>query len=478
MIQSLISAQCATTILIMIPTANRYDNAEPPQYLVELARFACHTRYEDLPVAALARCKIVLADCVAVVAAGMQSREMQSLVASYASGTRSGSSALIGARRALAAVDAGFLNGIAATWHDFDEGNTAAHGHPGTYVVPAALAAAQELGASGKDMLAAAVVGYEVCARVGAATRMRVAVHPHGTYGVIGAAVAAARLKGFDVGRMCTVINIAAAMAMATNRQAMLDEATMRNVYTGHTALAGHIAVQLTEAGFTGQRDGISFTFGAVIADGFDAERAIAGLGTQWLINQGYFKLHPAGRYAHAAIDALEDALKQARNVSVAFGDIDKIEVKAFKLASLLSGTHISTSFGAKFSIPFALATILYHGRSSLECFDERAVADPQIQALMKRVEVTEEPRYTELYPNQHRCDVTLVLKDGTNLVGHCEIMKGDPANPHQPEEVRQKYFDLTVPVWGEVRARRIYEICMRLDEEGALEELGAELVL
>ena len=461
----------------MLPSADGHDNTAPPPYLVELARFACETRYGDLPPAALARCKTVLADCIAVVAAGMQSREMQSLVTSYVRAKHSAQSALIGARCSVTAIDAGFLNGIAATWHDFDEGNTAAHGHPGTYVMPAALAVAQELGASGKDLLLAAVLGYEVCARVGAATRMRVSVHPHGTYGVIGAAVAIARLKGFDATRMRTVINIAAAMAMATNRQAMLDEATMRNVYTGHTALAGHIAVQLTEAGFTGQRDGLGFTFGTVIADGFDPEHAIRGLGTDWLITRGYFKLHPAGRYAHAAIDALENALEQAPGGWVTLPEIERIDVKAFKLASLLSGTRITTSFGAKFSIPFALATILYHRRSALECFDDEAVANPRIQDLARRVAVTEDPRYTGLYPQEHRCDVTVILRSGATLTGHCTIMKGDPANPHRPEEVRQKYFDLTVPVWGEVRARRIYDICSRLEEENTLGALGDELV-
>jgi 2-methylcitrate dehydratase PrpD len=461
----------------MLPSADRRINTGPPPYLVELARFACETRYDDLPSAAIARCKTVLADGIAVIAAGMQSREMQSLVTSYVSAKQPGQSAVIGARRAAAAADAGFLNGIAATWHDFDEGNTAAHGHPGTYVMPAALAFGQELNASGKDLLLAIVIGYEVCARVGAATRMRVSVHPHGTYGVIGAAVAIARLKGFDATRMRTAINIAAAMAMATNRQAMLDEATMRNVYTGHTALAGYIAVQLTEAGFTGQRDGIGFTFGTVIADGFDPEHAIAGLGTDWLITQGYFKLHPAGRYAHAAIDALENALQQVPGGWVSLSEIERIGVKAFKLASLLSGTHITTSFGAKFSIPFALATILHHHRSALDCFDDEAVANPEIQALARRVAVTEDPQYTGLYPQEHRCDVTLVLTDGSTLTGRCRIMKGDPANPHRPEEVRQKYFDLTVPVWGEARARRIYDICGRLEEENTLGALGHELV-
>jgi 2-methylcitrate dehydratase PrpD len=137
------------------------------------------------------------------------------------------------------------------------------------------VAAAQELGISGRDLLLAVVLGYEISARVGMSSAMRVSVHPHGTVGTIGSAVAIARMKGFDEARMREVINVAATMAMATNRQAMLDEATVRNLYSGHSALAGHSAVRLVEAGFTGQRDGIGFTYGTVIADGFDPQRMI-----------------------------------------------------------------------------------------------------------------------------------------------------------------------------------------------------------
>lgn len=455
----------------MLPSAAHGNNATPAAHVDALARFVCETRAEDIPDAAIARCKLVIADCIAVVAAGMQSAEMRSLRTRYLASAGPGTSSVIGAGRTAAASDAGFLNGIAATWHDFDEGHTMAHGHPGTYVIPAALAKAQELQCSGQDLLAAACLGYEACARVGAATQMRVAVHPHGTYGVIGAATAVARLKGIPLATMRHVINIAATMAMATNRQAMLDEATVRNVYTGHTALAGQIAVQLAEAGFTGQRDGIGFTFGTVIADGFDPEVAMAGLGTDWLVPGGYFKLHPAGRYAHAAIDALEDALAKLPG-PVAVDAVDRIEVRAFRLASLLSGKRVSTSFGAKFSIPFALATLIHHGRSNLEAFDDAAVAHPGIARLASRVEVVEDPTFTALYPGRHRIDLVLFMTDGSRVEGRCDIMKGDPANPHRPEDVRRKFFELTAPIWGDAGADAIYDACLNLEDRSALQAL------
>lgn len=462
----------------MLPSAAGFDKATPPQYLIEIARFICNTRFEDLPPGVVDRCKRLIADCFAIITAGNQSDELKALAVSYLKDARPGNSWVIGAGHRAASRDAGFLNGIASTWHDFDEGNTIAYSHPGSQMIPAAIAAAQELGVSGRDLLLAVVLGYETCARVGMASKMRISVPQQGNCGVIGSAVAVARMKGLDEARMRHVINVAATMAMTTNRQVMLDEATVRNVYSGHCALAGLNAVQLVEAGFTGQRDGIGFTYGTVIADGFDPQRMTAGLGTDWLITQGYFKLYSAGRYSHAAIDALQAALATVPQGRLDVGDIRHIEVKAFQLAALLSGKNITTSFGAKFSIPFALATTLVHGRSGIDCFDIGAVENPLVQALITKVNVSEDPVYTRAYPGKQLCDVVIHLNDGRAIRGRCEIMKGEPGNPHRPEEVEKKFYDLTVPVWGAERADKLYKALLGLEDTADFRAFGVDFAL
>ncbi len=456
----------------MLPSAASSKEAQPG-YLLDISRFICNTRFEDFPPAVVDRCKRLIADLIAIVTAGNQSDELKTLASNYLAGLPPGPSWIIGTKHRASARDAGFLNGIASTWHDFDEGSTIAYSHPGSQTIPAAFAAAQELGISGRDLLLAIVMGYETCARVGMASKMRVAVHPHGTTGTIGSAVAIARMKGFDETRMRDVINVAATLAMATNRQAMLDEATVRNAYSGHSALAGATAVQLVQAGFTGQRDGIGFTYGTVIADGFDPERFVSGLGCDWLILQGYFKLHPSGRYSHAAIDALESALATLPGGTIDAAQIERIDVKAFQMAALLAGKKITTSFGAKFSIPFALATILVHGRSAVECFDLDAVKNARVQALVSKIDVREEPSYTSAYPDKQICDVVIHLRDGQAIRGRCEVMKGESANPHRTEDVEKKYFDLMTPVWGADRARKLYDAVLKLEDVADMRAFG-----
>ena len=131
-------------------------------YLQELAAFACRTRLADLPAKVLERARWVVADSLPVIAAGMQQPEMQALRRSGTSRAAAGNAWVIGTRQRASALDAALLNGTAGTWLELNEGNLFAKGHPGIQVVPAAVALAQESGASGEALLMAVALGYEV----------------------------------------------------------------------------------------------------------------------------------------------------------------------------------------------------------------------------------------------------------------------------------------------------------------------------
>ena len=431
------------------------------KYLRELAGFACHTRLGDLPANVLERTRWVIADSLPVIATGMQQPEMQSLLRQHKPGA--GTAWVIGARQRAGALDAALLNGTAGTWLELNEGNLIAKGHPGIQVVPAAIALAQESGASGAELLMAVAVGYEVSSRISRAAQMKISVHPHGTWGTLGAAVAAGRLKGFDEPRMLELINVSATMGMATSRQTLLDGATVRNIFTGHSGYMGLMAARLVECGFTGETDSPASIYGKVLADGFDPATTVENLGREWILAQGYFKLHPTGRYVHSAIDALEDLLSRSGKLDI--GSIARIEVKAYRLAAMLAQKRVTSSFGARFSVPFALATILYHGGSGLAPFEQAAVENETVQALAARVEVEEDASYTARYPAEQVCDLRIVLSGGTVLEGRCTITKGEPTKPHSPAQLEEKFLLLGAPVWGEATARRLLEGCMRLEE-------------
>lgn len=449
-----------------------------PRYLTTLAEFAAGATFATLSAAARDRARWIVADCIPVIAAGMQQPEMQALAAKHLEQAAPGRAWVIGACRRAAPLDAALLNGTAGTWLELDEGNLFAKGHPGIQVVPAAIAAAQELGVSGSDLLLAVALGYELSSRISRAANVKLAVHPHGTYGVIGAAVALGKLKRFSAGRMLELINVASTMGMATSRQTLLDGATVRNIFTGHSGYMGTMAARLVECGFTGEIDSVSAVYGKVLSDTFDPERVVAGLGSEWLIAQSYFKLHPIGRYAHSAVDALEALLRAVPGGRLDLDRIERIEVRAYMLAALLAEKRVVSSFGARFSVPFALASILVHGKSGLGSFDDDAVANPRVQALAQRVDLSEEPSFTARYPAEQPVTVRIVMKDGAAHSGECIVTKGEPTHPHTAEELTAKFFELGDPVWGRALTQSLYAGLMRLEDIADFREFSDRLEL
>jgi 2-methylcitrate dehydratase PrpD len=440
------------------------SSREAPQYLKTFAEFASSAQLNTLSAAARDRARWIIADCVPVIAAGMQEREMKALIAKHLAQCGAGSAWVLGSGKRAAALDAALLNGTAGTWLELDEGNLFAKGHPGIQVVPAAIAVAQELEVSGADVLLAVALGYEISSRISRAANVKLSVHPHGTYGVIGAAIAAGKLKRFTAPQMLELINVASTMGMATSRQTLLDGATVRNIYTGHSGYMGLMAARLVECGFTGEIDSVSAIYGKVLSDTFDSASAIAGLGSEWLIAKSYFKLHPVGRYAHSAIDALEDLLTRVPGGRLEVTRIERIEVRAYMLAALLAEKNIVSSFGSRFSVPFALASILVHGRSGLKSFDDAAVANPQVQALTRRVDLREESSFTARYPVEQPVEIRIVMQDGAIHTGNCVVTKGEPAKPHTPDELKTKFFELGQPVWGQAVTQQLYDGLMEIE--------------
>ena len=189
------------------------------------------------------------------------------------------------------------------------------------------------------------------------------------------------------------------------------------------------------------------------------------GLGQRWRLAEGYIKLYPGARHLHSAIDALRDLLSRVPQGRIDPERIRHIEARTHKLGAFCGVKSVDTLFGARFSIPFALAAVIVRGGWSIDCFDERSLADPRIRALCQKIDVPEAAEATAAYPARQLCDLTITLVDATRLRGRCGIMRGEPENPNEPAEFERKFFELAEPVWGRALAERIYADCMRLEQ-------------
>jgi len=436
-----------------------------PKYLKTLCEYLCNTKIEDLPPEIIYRGRWIIADSVAVIAAGMQVDEMKSLAKHQLTSGMQGEASIIGANVHTDPMNAALLNGTAGTWLELDEGNIYAKGHPGIQVVPAAFAMAEQQRSTGRDLLLSVILGYEASARISRASKMRLAIHPHGTYGTIGAAIALAKLKGYGLKEMQNIINISSTIGMATSRRTLIEGATVRNIYAGMSGYMGILAHQLMQAGFTGEVDGVRSVYGAVYADEFDPELVTKDLGKQFIVGKNYFKLHSCGRYIHSALDLVELIAAQRPKRRIDPEEVEKIDIEAYYMASTLSHKSVTTSFGAKFSVPFAVATLIFHGRPRISNFDEKAVANPIIQKLAQRIDIRENPDYTAQYPNKQLCHMRIQFKNGSVVEAKADITKGETESPHTIEEMKGKFFELTKGVWGERNAEKVYDGLMRLEE-------------
>lgn len=423
-----------------------------------LSDFACQVQLADVPPRALDYLRHALADTLAVCAIGNQEEPMRRLLALQSEQVAAGRASVLGTAVQLNPLDAAALNAAAGCWLELDEGNLSSNGHPGIQVIPTALAMAQQLGCTGADFLLACALGYEVVARIGSACDMRMSIHPHGTYGVVGAAVAAARLMGLSRAQMREVINLAGSSPIAGNRQGMKEGATLRNWYAAHSATMGQTAVRLVQSGFTGPMDGLQPTCNDVLFDHFRPADMVRDLGRSWLLGEGYIKLYGCGRPIHAAIDALRDALGDDASAWPELQEVERIELRGFKFLVFLNRTDIRNAFATRFSTPFALASVLTHRSHGIECFTDAAAADERIQALMGRIHMVEDVGFSADFPARQRCELTVVLRDGRRLQGRCEVIRGEPANPADPQDYEDKFMALAGRVWPASRLQALYQ--------------------
>jgi 2-methylcitrate dehydratase PrpD len=438
-----------------------------PEWLSAWAEFANKTGFENLPLAVVDRTCLVILDSIGAILAGRAEKEIA-----------------MAERRLRKMAHAGpggsplitsFIDGTAGTMLEIDEGNQYARGHPGIHVVPAVLAAGAAGGVDGKSVIAAIVLGYEIGARIGAASKLKAAMHPHGTWGTAGAAVAIAKVNGASAAAFASVINVSSSLALATSRRTMLEGATVRNTYAGFSNMIGMMAWDLVAAGFTGESDGIGSVYDGIVADGFDAAAMTHELGRRWEIARNYFKRHAACRYNHGALDALAEIV--ARNGGrLDPGSIEAIEVQTYVWAAQLDHPAPPNMLAAKFSMPFSLATFIVNGAAALDSFRDEARADPLTRALAQKIRVDEDPAMTARLPGERPAKVRVRLKDGRTLEAAVTANKGDTEDPYSRDEVIEKFCEVTRPAIETSRAREIIGVVLALPAEADLTRLYALL--
>jgi 2-methylcitrate dehydratase PrpD len=445
----------------------------------ELASFLAGVRFEQLPTAAMRRAEELFLDWVAAALAGRGAHPAVALERfAERMGPSDGPSELLTIRRRSSPLFAALVNGAASHVVEQDDVHNGAVFHPGTVVWPAVLAVAQEMGASGRDVIAAAVVGYEAGIRVGeflGRSHYKV-FHTTGTAGTLAAAAAVAHLLGADEITMLHALGSAGTQS-AGLWEFLRDAADSKQLHTAKAAADGLLAAYLARDGFTGAERILEGEQGMAAGMSSDADpsRLVEGLGLRWALLETSFKFHASCRHTHPSADALLQALREH---DLSANQIARVRAHVHQGAIDVLGPAAAarTVHQAKFSMPFVLALIALGGHAGVADFTDDALANPAIRAFMERVEMVYDGEIDAAYPGRWIGLVEVETRNGETLRSRVEVPKGDPDNTLSRAELEQKarqlaaYREGASPQEIERIIQRAWSLARQPDVRGLLE--------
>jgi 2-methylcitrate dehydratase PrpD len=389
-----------------------------------LGEWAAAVQWADVPDDARDRMSLILLDSLGVTVLGARQPEQRALVEAWRPAP--GPAPLMGGGRSTTVEAAAWLNASALVRLELDEGHKYAKGHPGAHALPAVLALAAELGSSGPETAAALIVAYEVAARFGRATSLRAGAHPHGSWGVAGAAAGCARLLGLPAARVAAAVDTGAGMPVAGHFASALDGNPVRDAWMSASNLSGLAAARMAAAGIARNTGTAATSLGELLGT-FDPAALTTELGDRWDVRNGYFKRHASCSFTHPVADAV---LELRPTLPADPADVDDILVETHSLGAGLARQTWDSRLGALFSTPFVVAAALVHGHVRPEASADEARGDSRVQTLARRVRVVAAPDLDARLPAERAARVT-VRAAGRDLSLEVPNPVGDAA--HHP---------------------------------------------
>jgi len=411
----------------------------------QLAHFAATLRFDDVPAPVMRRTEDLLLDWLGSALAGKGARPVESIArVMLTQGPSDGPAEVLIHRRGTSPLIAAAINAAASHVAEQDDVHNGSVFHPAAVVFPPALAVAQALGRSGRELLAASVAGYEVGIRVGeflGRSHYKI-FHTTGTAGTLAAAAAVGHLLRLTPEQMAHAFGSAGTQA-AGLWEFLREGADSKQLHCAHAATAGLTAAHLAADGFTGALHILEGTRGlaAGMSSDADASRLVSGLGSRWATAETSFKFHASCRHTHPAADALQRVMQEHR---LAASDIQRVTCHVHQGAIDVLGPVIDpqTVHQSKFSMGTVLAMVALHGRAGLAEFDAH-YHDAAACAFRDRVQMVLDAEVDAAYPTRWIGKVTVATRDGRQLAGRVDEPKGDPGNTLSRRELEDKAIGL-----------------------------------
>jgi 2-methylcitrate dehydratase PrpD len=422
----------------------------------------------EVSPSAVVQAKTLIIDAVGCALAGDLSEETPMVRQAATQTLGSGSSTVVGSRERLSPAGATLVNSYLITAMTVCDVYRPAHCHMTPLVIPPALIAAEETGATGQELLVAAIAGMELMARIALgldypAFRAR-GWHSPGVIGPFGAAAAFGRIKGFDSETMLRAFGLAATQSAGS----YLSWGTPAvKFHQARGAVSGLLAAQMAEQGFVGGMRPLTADDGGIYnthSNGGNPELAIADLGTHWEMEQIAVRLWPGASPVQTMLTALFDLI-EAEGVDA--GQTSSVEIG---ISSEDYKTHGGFSrpvgtFEALLSYAYLASLALHDGRVWFDGVRPPRIHDGQLlefgEQRVRLVEVSNLP--------VNGCELTLRLADGGELHRRVEQAKGTAENPATRADVDKKFLLAAEPRLGEDAAGELLAILWDLERQDHL---------
>jgi len=436
-----------------------------------LSRYIVSLRFEDLRSRTVHETKRHLIDSLGC-ALGAYGSE-PALIARRIAPTWSGAPAarILGEGRPTTPEAAAFANSVMIRFLDANDTYIArGSGHPSD-MLGALLAAAELTGASGRDLLLAIVVGYEVFGAMADQVSLRDRGWDQGVFIAPASAAGAGVLLGLSLGQMADALAIAVTANVATRQTRAGALAMWKGCATAAAAKAGLFAAQLAGAGMTGPteafdgRHGLCELVTGPFSFGTPGSASLGGEGRPFAVERTNFKFFAAEYHAQAPL-----ATALALRGKVSAEEIDAIDVQIYAMAHSEIGSEPAkwdprTRETADHSLPYMLAVALRDGRITPASFEPARYLDPSLRPLMNRIRVAENPEFTRRFPGELVSQIDVTTRSGQRLAARAEFPKGHARNPMTDADVETKFRDLAIDALGATRANAALQTLWRLDE-------------
>lgn len=430
--------------------------AKASSVTTELSKFAAEAQFGTLTPALISQCKLLILDCLGN-QIGAYGNKTPTLVYEVAEcGGHARPSTIVGWGSKATPMSAALVNGTLAHTLDMDDAHRDALTKTGSAITPAAMAVAESVSASGAEVIAAVVAGYEVMIRLGLAVnpshRQR-GFHSTATLGTFGAAVTAGRLMKLSPEQMISAFGIAG--TQAAGLVAFINNPSMIKAFNvGRAVQSGVLAATLASKGFIGPPDILEGQEGFLkaYADSTNITVLTNALGNEYHLLECGFKPHAACRYAHGPIDA---ALALMSTHGFGGEDVDVIDVHvsdlAYRQSHFYEPKNVSSAQG---STPFSVASGITQRVASLTYQNINAAFQDQATWDLHRRITMHVDRHMDYMGRG--CRIVVRLKTGKSHEAVVPLPRGEPENPMSTEEVQSKFWSQVVPVLGEEKAAMI----------------------